>query len=662
MKILKLALSNFQGIKELELNFDGAGCSIYGDNATGKTTVYNSVTWLLFGKSSTGSTGFTPKTREGNGEAHNLEHSVTASFDAESGVISFQKTMKEVYKKKRGTNVAEFSGHTIDYYVNGVPVKEKEYTEHVNAICGDAEKAKLLTMPFYFPEQISWQDRRKILLSICGDVTDEEVIKSKGLNELLTFLTIPGGTGLYSVEEFRKIAAGQRKAIQQELQSIPARIDEATKAMPVTSGRFDEWGVTIDRIKAEIEKLKEEKASILANDSSRDTQRRMLAELETERAKSEAEHLRSQNSISYEFRQAVEPINRRLLELDAQIRKEQGELDTARYNLQTTQRRREDLLDTYQRVASSRWDGDEICQTCGQRMPEDAIAEAKAKFNSNRSKKLEQIRIDGQKCSKDVIESLENLIKAKEYHLNNELIPDKEKLEAEKTSMSIPVLVAFIQTDAYKAFEQRKAEILAMDVTAPDTSGIDEMIRRLEGQMASANNQILNFRIKEQQAQRIAELEEREKQLAKQFDWTEKGLFLCDEFVRAKVEMLTDGINGHFKNVKFQLFADQINGGLKETCEVLIPSPDGNMVPFPTANNAARINAGLEIIGILSEAWGIQMPVFVDNAEAVTKITPPGDNQTIRLVVSEKDKVLRLELDAPEGQMDLSAFMNVSEV
>jgi hypothetical protein len=76
----------------------------------------------------------------------------------------------------------------------------------------------------------------------------------------------------------------------------------------------------------------------------------------------------------------------------------------------------------------------------------------------------------------------------------------------------------------------------------------------------------------------------------------------------------------------------------------MIPSDGGRAVPFAFANNAARINAGLEIIGVLSKHWGLSMPVCVDNAESVTRLIDM-DTQVIRLVVSAPDATLRLELD-----------------
>ena len=65
MKILKMKLENFQGVKELEIDPQGESSAIYGDNGTGKSTVYNAFTWLMYGKN-TKSIVFMTKVPKGN--------------------------------------------------------------------------------------------------------------------------------------------------------------------------------------------------------------------------------------------------------------------------------------------------------------------------------------------------------------------------------------------------------------------------------------------------------------------------------------------------------------------------------------------------------------------------------------------------------------------
>jgi len=154
-----LYLFNFQGIRELRLDFGGNNAVIYGDNATGKTTIFNAITWLLFDKASTGAKNFTPKTKDANGhDVHYLEHGVEACFILADGqVLTLKKVYKEVYKTKRGSAREEFNGHEIDYSIEGVPAKEKEYVAALAEYIGEADQVKMLTMPDYFSDEMSWR-------------------------------------------------------------------------------------------------------------------------------------------------------------------------------------------------------------------------------------------------------------------------------------------------------------------------------------------------------------------------------------------------------------------------------------------------------------------------------------------------------------------------
>ena len=85
MELLTLSLENFQGLKHEEIQLDGHSASIYGRNASGKTTIFNAITWLLFGKPSTWAKNWDPKTKGPNGDLHNLEHSATGTFRLDDG-------------------------------------------------------------------------------------------------------------------------------------------------------------------------------------------------------------------------------------------------------------------------------------------------------------------------------------------------------------------------------------------------------------------------------------------------------------------------------------------------------------------------------------------------------------------------------------------------
>lgn len=121
--------------------------------------------------------------------------------------------------------------------------------------------------------------------------------------------------------------------------------------------------------------------------------------------------------------------------------------------------------------------------------------------------------------------------------------------------------------------------------------------------------------------------------------WTKKR---GEVTAQLKVALLDERINSRFRTLKFKLFHEQQNGGLQEICKVLIPCESG-LVEYEKANNAAQINAGIEIINVLADYYDVRLPMFVDNAESVTALTA-SDGQVVRLVVSEHDKSLRFDV------------------
>ena len=108
--------------------------------------------------------------------------------------------------------------------------------------------------------------------------------------------------------------------------------------------------------------------------------------------------------------------------------------------------------------------------------------------------------------------------------------------------------------------------------------------------------------------------------------------------------MVTESINGHFRLVRFVLFREQINGGLKEICEPTLENKAGEWVEYRSANYAAQVNAKLDIIGALSKHYGVTLPILMDQAESVTAPLET-DGQLIRLIVSAPDTgALRIKM------------------
>lgn len=650
MKLRELKLSNFQGIKRLDVDFKGESVNVYGDNATGKTTVYNAFTWTLFDKASTGAKGFSPKTKGKDGDLHGLDHSAEVVLELETGQkISYKKVFKEVYTKKRGTAQEVFSGHTTDFYIDGLPVKEKEYTESIQRVLGDAETLKMLTMPFYVAEDMHWKERRNLLLEVCGDVADDDVIASNSeLAELKGLLLIPNTLEqYYELEDFQAKTVRAMSEINKSLASIPDRIDEAERAkeeLEINSG-FDQAleDLAEEKTKAELKRLDILSSNKASLEIKREIEEKELEIKDAKRAYDNNLLIANQKRRADEFE-----LERPISEIRTSLAKANEDLEDKKREKARLEAQRERVLAEFDKVVARVWQGEEVCYACKRPLDEKEVEEAKANFLLQRSKDLDRINEEGKEYSKERIEEVKNDIIILESTIKS--IEDKREV-------LLNSLASFKQTEiATELFEdtkeaQKLGEELKLllerknDVRAlveERTQKIDEDLEIIKSEIAKHERLKARALTNERQDERIAELQAEETRLARQYQEEQKALYLCELFTRQKVSMLDDKINSVFNRVRFQLFIEQVNGGVREDCEVLVPAEDGRLVPFALANNAGKINAGLEIIDTLAKHLGKSMPLFVDNAESVTKLQKT-DAQVIRLIVSEQDKILRFE-------------------
>lgn len=652
MKLIKLELQNFQGIRRFALDAYGENCTIYGTNGVGKTTIANALTWLLFDKPYTGEKGYTPKTVGEDGrELHHLDHKASAAFMKEDGSqVTLTKVFHEVWKKKRGSATEEFSGHVTDAYIDGVPVSTKEYRTTLDAMC-PPEKAKVLTDPRYFAKTMRWDDRRKILLEICGDVTDDEVIDSNpALSDLRECLRKPGGVESYTVDEYQRIAASRKAELNRELTIIPARIDETLKSIPDLDGVPDEEIITrqINTLERQKMDLMTSAAVTTEDDRARELHRQ-IDDITNRILKGRIAYREGLEFKNRTYNDEIRELGKTIAAADADMAASESRARHLADQIDSMKREREQLLRRHAEVKARAWHGDTICPACGQPMPENKIQEAMERFNVQRSRELTEINELGQRCSKSAIAELEDRLAAVRA-ATDEAVRRKEQAAAklEKAKAVVESDPAYEDTEEYAALQAEKAAVAAKLAEAgTDTAqskeaaraAVEALTRRVE---ELQEKRLLHVTARDRRA-RLAELEKQEKDIAAEYERFEHGAYLCEEFTRTKVSMLDERINIRFKSVRFRLFKTQINGGIADCCDVLCPTTSG-LIPYDSANNAAQIQAGCEIAGILSRHWGLDLPMVIDNAEAI--VGPINtDAQVIRLVVSEKDKHLRIELD-----------------
>ena len=638
MKLTKLELLNFKGLKAFTINFNG-DVIIRGDNATGKTTVFDSVCWLLFGKDSLDRADFEIKTLDKGEPIHKVNHEVTGTFTLdEGGTVELKRVYREKYSSPRGGEVT-MTGHTTDYFVDGVPKKEKEYKEIVNSLV-DENIFKLITNPLYFNETYSWQNRRKLLLEMCGDISDEDVIAE--YSELKALTDILSG---HSVDDHRKVVAAKKTAINKELDMIPVRIDEALRGKPTIDTPRDVLIQEISLATTTIETLEADKA-LLVNGHAvvdtraelRDVQRRLMAR----ESELQMEYKKQSALKSNEYDMVVSELNN----LSSKVESTKHRLDTSNRDIQCIESVIDELMHQRQQVNEDAFvmDIDEACPTCGQKLPAEQIQaareKAETKFNLRKSKQLEELNQSIELKQQDIenikkrdaglepVETLEALIKAKELV--------KQTITDEIGRLTAPVL------DDDSIYADLKAEefMLQMKLDESNTdhseeiADIDKCIAATKEHRFNLETELNKYEEAKRIDARVVELESQQAELAAEKSKLDEASYLMDEFIKSKVNMLEDVINSRFKLARFKMFNVMLNGNVEECCETAYKG-----VPYRSMNNAARINVGLDIINALTSYFKVNAPVFIDNAEAVTEFVPV-NSQTIKLIVDESEPQL----------------------
>lgn len=656
IKILNLKISNFKGIKLLEIIF-GQTTNIYGENATGKTTIFDAFTWLLFDKDSTNKKDFNIKTLDKLGEAlHGLEHSVEGQLEVDGRVLNLRKVYVEKWVKQRGAAEKIFSGHETNYWINEVPVKAKDYQQKINSLI-DENIFKLITNPLFFNQNLSWQDRRKTLLEIVGDISDQDVIDSnKELSRLSTLLQDK------TLDEFKAMIAGQKKRYNDSLKSIPIRIDELSRGIPTLDAEVDYTGLEQERkdlqiIISNLEKDLTDQRKIavdMMNDFKKKQsiiagKRNDLNRLENEIIRNSSKNLNDLKYKKSDIENQISRLQREHKDLEVSISKNSGRVRD--YDNKLTVFRSEYLTvvkETFREPDKDKF----ICPTCKQMLPEDNIEnQIKAmeiNFNADKKSRLDDINNNG-KTLKEKAEELQRIVDEGTEKMNS----NKQKLE--ELAAELELLAGQISQEEAQAgkvnyesderYVSLQVEIAALENELENTELQEVDSSDLITKKQNCNNRILeinrilnNKQVIADTQKRIAELEEEQVDIANKVLDLEGQEYLAEQFIRTKVDMLESRINAKFSQVSFKMFNEQINGALVECCDTLIKG-----VPFQDANNAAKINAGIDIINTLTTHYNITAPIFVDNREAVNRLIPT-TSQVVNLIVSQ-DKTLRVEVE-----------------
>lgn len=643
IKINSIKYRHFKGLESFDLDLMGADATVVGANGSGKTTLADGLLWLLFGKDSKGA-AINPKPLDNaNSEVLGLSPEVEAEMIVDGKVTILKRVQQETWTSKRGELEKTRGADTTKYFIDTVPVKQKEWKDYLAAL-GDESILQILADSGFFM-RLDWKKRREILVSMT-DVTDNSIIAGdEDLKELPEIL------GDHSVDDMRKVLAGQKKEIKLAIDGVPARIQEVTdmKAKLIA----DLGDLTQEEIKADIMDREADisdlqlKLETLKSTDSNQVKQSEIAKLKLELEQARTQYLTDSNlqtqSLQNDVMTQQSEVNR--------LRREKSDTESKLHDLTNKIQSGNDQLSQMKAERNKFKDVEfddhkKICPTCGQDLPVDQIEKLVADFNQRKSNWLETDAEKGKALKASI----------------NELAAEKGKLEVNLDSIDLGYKSAeellnrlndelnnvkaeiktFEETAVYQSITSKIEMIAAADddtdISSNQKVEIKQSIDSKRADIADLQAKLSSFSQLSTFDTRIEELKNEDKRLKDQNQDVERKLWLLDEFTRKKVAALESSINEKFELVRWKLFNIQKNGALAEVCEATYQG-----IEYGTSlNTGARINCDLDIVNTLSKELGIKMPLFVDNTESVNQLISV-DTQVIELKVG-RNKALKVEV------------------
>ena len=193
--------------------------------------------------------------------------------------------------------------------------------------------------------------------------------------------------------------------------------------------------------------------------------------------------------------------------------------------------------------------------------------------------------------------------------------------------MALKVEIANLEAALQKASVNTEADTQLAELESQKVA-CDASLTQLQSQLATRP-------LYEKIESLIEGINEEQKNLVAQLSELERREDMARSYQDRQNAVLESRINEHFSLVQWRMFRTVNNGGdpfQEPYCECYV-----NGVAYHDGlNQAARLNAGLDIINTLCKHYDVYAPIVVDNSESNLNILDT-DSQQIRLEVFDSE-------------------------
>lgn len=615
---------------------------IRGTNGAGKSTITDAYFWLLTGVDAQNRTNYDLYDNTKNFSPDNaIPAVVEAIFDVDGIEYTFKREAKQKWTRKRGKNVYEKAkSDEYTYYIDGLAVSAKTYNERIAAIFADVEKLKLMLNVRHY-QMLDWKMLRKHFADMVGIITKDELRGDYSVIEPLLAKyendpTFRGDAFSTVKEKLRQ----QINPLEKRMEEFDSEIKGMKEMMPnldgVAEAKFaiEETRKRIEFIDREIvgmgdankpyiEKRNAELAAIAEKKRAIETAREEWDAKQNEPVAALRKRLIELQSENYKIGNANNAAKQRKASIERQI-------ESAKQQYEYFDKERDRLKSEKDEAQGRVFDENQLCPTCGQSLPYERIAELKKQFYERRDKDVADIIERGKKVramrdeQTEIIANLEKELSRIKFESSLDETSILADIESAK-AMIQPFDDTALMTEL-KDMEDNLTEVPVLDTDAllQEKSTLNREIQELQSVVAKES------RLESDNAKIAAKEAEREKNGVELVKY--KGLFdKCVEREREWASIVRDRANRYLHHCKVEMTEINKSGEINDICTITI---DG--VDVGVANTARQIIAGIDIANAFQRYAGVEMPLFIDNAEQICDNNIPTlRNQLVMTYVDE---------------------------
>ena len=622
IEIKSMTLQNFKKVRSQHIDFSH-NMVISGANKVGKTTIYDAYLWAIFGVTSKKNATVQPL--DVNNEViHHLETSVTVVLNYnDEREIKVQRILSENWKGK-GTTEEKLQSTTQERLINDVPLSQKDFNTKLEELCPLNKWLVLSNINIFMSYKVD--DRRKMLMSLAGELNEEELMKSyplvyKGIIEdkkqLNDLLLQQNTTKKKADEELKLIPAKvqaqealridvnfeELKAQKTKLDTDIAAIDAALEGVSEKDPVMEEY---LKKLQAYNEKVsKAQKAWQDTKIKAIDNLTKLISSAST--ALLEAENLYTTNSKAYNNNKTS--LAEVSIKFDNKI-KEWNNANEKEFDYKQT----------------------DVCPVCGRPYTDDMKAteyeHAVAEYNilikiQNEAAELKQrmlvlkgnintyeqiTKVQDEECVEKAQLRYNGLINQRNEAYNQTWESTSEKVSYDNELAEIEASKPTIKIDATIEENKEKKKTLTSlrDKLVNQIAG-EETNKRIDAEKKKLNNRSIEL------SQIIADCSEVIRQIK--------------AYKKEKINLVEEKVNSYFSLIRWKFYEqNKTNDDEKEICTAI----DKDGIDYDNTNDGTVIDMGVDIISGISKASNIFVPLFVDRKESAEYIVHT-EQQTICL-------------------------------